>query len=137
MTDRPEQDEPTIPLFTLGEMRMIGIKVPEHFKDSPNEHTLVVPVSVAMEHIRSVLNRWRIADDEATTFCQTISPEVMHDVLVIHQLLLVMFTNNSPGDYVQSPNKKFDGRTPWKAICNGESEHLRRYLEHFVFNGGW
>jgi hypothetical protein len=137
MTDKPEQDDIMIPLFALGDMRMIGINVPEQFKDSPNEHTLVLPISAAMELLRRVLERWHVAKDEAEAFCQRLSPEVIHDVLVIHQLLRVIFTNNSPGDYIQSPNKKFDGRTPWKAICDGESEHLRRYLEHFVFNGGW
>ncbi len=136
MTDR-SKDDPGIPLMTLGELRQLGFKVPAPFQNDPDEYVLIFPRSAAVELVSKILVRWRVPDEEAKAFLDDITDAVLHDMLVIHQLLRVLLNKSHPVDYIQSPNKNYGGKTSWEVIRDGESEAVRRYIVHQVFNGGW
>lgn len=135
MTDSPK--EPRIPLFTLGEMRMLGIKVPGHFRDSPDEDMLTVPRSAALQLISRRLKQWKVADEERNAFMADITLDVIRDVLVSHHLLQMLLRNADPEIFFLRSHKQFEDRTPWDLIRSGESKRIRRFLAHHVFCGGW
>jgi hypothetical protein len=130
-------DENFIPLLTLGEMRLLNINVPEHLADNPDDRVLTLPRSAALRLTQTMLDKWRVPQNEKTDFLEDISDVVISDVLVIHQLLRVLFPRYEPGKYIQTSNKNYDGRTTWQAIRDGESLKVRKYLEYMVFSGGW
>lgn len=136
MSDQPK-DDPGIPLMTLGELRMLGLHVPAPSQNEPDDCVLVLSRSAAIELVSKILVRWHVPDEEAKDFLNEITDAALHDVLVIHQLLLVLFRRNLPGDYIQATNKLYGGKTSWDVIRNGGSEAVRRDIAHHVFNGGW
>ncbi len=136
MTNEPTHND-SILMLTLGEMRMIGLRVPEPFEDDPDDVTLAIGRAAARTLAGKLLSAWRVPDAEASDFLQDASDAVLSDVLVIHQLLQVMFTRNTPGDFIQSANKAYDGRTAWDVIHSGDSSTVRQDLAYQVFGGGW
>jgi hypothetical protein len=135
MTD--DHEESQIPLLTLGEMRMVGLKVPTQFEALSDDNMLTLPRSAALELVTRCLKRWKVPEEELENFCSEITDDVIHDVLVCHQLLRLLLRNLEPDKFFQSPNKNFDDRTPWDLIRHGESERIRKSLAHQVFCGGW
>lgn len=135
MTD--DHEESRIPLFFLGDMRMVGLKVPKQFEGLPDDNMLTLPRSAALDMATRCLKKWKVPEDELENFCAEIADDVIHDVLVSHQLLLVLLRKPEPDKFFRSPNKNFDDRTPWDLIRNGESERIRKSLEYQVFCGGW
>jgi hypothetical protein len=132
-----QTDKKLIPLFSLGDMRLLNIKVPAHLADNPDEFVLGLPRDAALNLAQSVLRLWQVSPKEGEIFLTGITDDVLSDVLIIHQLLEVLFPKNESDKYMQASNKHYDGRTTWQAIQNGESLKVRKYLEHNVFNGGW
>ena len=134
---KPSDTEPRIPMLTLGEMRRVNAIIPEAFADKPDEVSLAFPLSVARTMVRNTLVLWEIEDNEAEVFLSSVTNAELSNVLVIHQLLVVTFRNDPLSNYMLAKNKHFDNRTIWQVIREGESLDVRRYLEHFVFSGGW
>jgi hypothetical protein len=126
-----------IALLTLGDMRLLNIKVPEHLTDDPNGAVLGLPRSAALILAERILNIWEVPQGDIAVFLTDIADEALSNLLVIHQLLQVLFPRNEPSKYVHTNNKNYDGRTTWQAIQNGESLKVRKYLEHKSLGGGW
>jgi len=126
-----------IALLTLGDMRLLNIKVPEHLADDPDDSVLGLPRSAALSLAGRVLNTWEVPLGDIGAFLANIADEVLSNTLVIHQLLQVPFPRNEPSKYVHTNNKNYDGRTTWQAIRDGESLKVRKYLEHKSLGGGW
>jgi hypothetical protein len=136
MTDKPI-DKNFIAFFTLGDMRLLNIKVPAHLADNPDEFVLGLPRDAGLNLAQSVLGLWQVSPKEGEAFLTGITDDVLSDVLIIHQLLEVLFPKNESDKYMQASNDHYGGRTPWQAIQDGESLDLRKYIEHMVYNGGW
>ncbi|AMO67266.1 hypothetical protein [Zhongshania aliphaticivorans] len=126
-----------IALLTLGDMRLLNIKVPEHLADDPDDAELGLPRSAALILAERILNIWEVPQGDIEAFLTNIADEALSNVLVIHQLLQVLFPRNEPSKYVHTNNKNYDDRTTWQAIQNGESLKVRKYLEHKSLGGGW
>ena len=130
-------EESRIELFTLGEMRMLGIEIPPQFADSADDNMLVLPRSAALELATRCLKRWKVPDEDGEVFLADITDDVIHDVLVSHQFLRLLIRNADPDRFFQNPHPQFDDRTPWDLIRSGESDQIRKFLAHQVFCGGW
>tara|TARA_R110000772_G_scaffold213576_1_gene324106 strand:+ start:353 stop:763 length:411 start_codon:yes stop_codon:yes gene_type:complete len=126
-----------IALLTLGDMRLLNIKVPVHLADDPDDAVLGLPRSAALILAERILNIWEVPQGDIAAFLHNIADEVLSNTLVIHQLLQVLFPRNEPSKYVHTNNKNYDGRTTWQAIRDGESLKVRKYLEHKSLGGGW
>jgi hypothetical protein len=126
-----------IPLFTLGDMRLLNIKVPAHLAGNPDDFVLGLPRDAALNLAQNVLVLWQVSPKEGETFLTGISDDFLSDVLIIHQLLEVLFPKSESDKYMQASSDHYGGRTPWQAIQVGESLNLRKYIEHMVSNGGW
>ncbi|MDF1690567.1 MAG: hypothetical protein P1U35_13250 [Cycloclasticus sp.] len=126
-----------IALLSLGDMRLLNIKVPEHLADDPDDAVLGLPRSAALMLAERILNIWEVPQGDIKTFLADITDEVLSNALVIHQLLEVLFPKYEPSKYIRVSNKYYGGRTTWQAIQDGESLTVRKYLEHMVFSGGW
>jgi hypothetical protein len=126
-----------IALLTLGDMRLLNIRVPAHLSDDPDDAVLGLPRNAALILAERVLNTWEVPQGDIAVFLTDITDEALSDVLVIYQLLQVLFPRNEPSKYVHTNNKNYDGRTTWQAIQNGESLKVRKYLEHKSLGGGW
>jgi hypothetical protein len=126
-----------IALLSLGDMRLLNIKVPEHLSDDPDDAVLGLPRNAALILAERALNTWEVPQGDIEAFLTNIADEALSNVLVIHQLLQVLFPRNEPNKYVHKNNKNYDGRTTWQAIQNGESLKVRKYLEHKSLGGGW
>jgi hypothetical protein len=126
-----------IVLLTLGDMRLLNIRVPAHLEDDPDDSVLGLPRSAALILAQRTLAAWKVPQEDIESFLADISDEALSNTLVIHQLLRVLFPRNEPGKYIQTSNKHYDGRTTWQAIQYGESLKVRKYLEHKSIGGGW
>ncbi|NKI18621.1 hypothetical protein HCU74_14485 [Spongiibacter sp. KMU-166] len=126
-----------IALLTLGDMRLLNIKVPEHLADNPDDAVLGLLRSAALILAERILNIWEVPQEDIEAFLVNIADEALSSLLVIHQLLLVLFPRNEPSKYIHTNNKNYDGRTTWQAIQDGESLKVRKYLEHKSLGGGW
>jgi hypothetical protein len=126
-----------IALLTIGDMRLLNIKVPEHLSDDPDDAVLGLPRNAALILAERVLNTWEVPQGDIGVLLTDITDEALSDVLVIYQLLQVLFPRNEPSKYVHTNNKNYDGRTTWQAIQDGESLKVRKYLEHKSLGGGW
>ncbi len=132
-----QTDKKLIPLFALGDMRALNIKVPAHLDAHSNEYVMGLPRDAALELAQSVLTQWKVSPEEGAAFLAEIEDEVLSDVLVIYQLMEVLFVGIEPSAYMQASNEYYKGRKPWHVIQEGESLDLRKYLEYMVFSGGW
>jgi len=126
-----------IALLTLGDMRLLNIKVPEHLADDPDDAVLGLPRSAALILAERILNIWEVPQGDIAVFLADIADEALSNLLVIYQLLQVLFPRNEPSKYVHTNNKNYDDRTTWQAIRDGESLKVRKYLEHKSLGGGW
>jgi hypothetical protein len=136
MTNEPN-DTNFIALLTLGDMRLLNIKVPEHLADNPDDAVLGLPRSAALILAQRTLAAWEVPQEDIESFLADISDDALSNTLVIHQLLRVLFPKYEPSKYMQAGNKHYDGRTTWQAIQEGESLKVRKYLEHKSIGGGW
>jgi hypothetical protein len=109
-----QTDKNLIPLFSLGDMRLLNIKVPTHLEDNPDEFVLGLSRDAALNLAQSVLRLWQVSPKEGETFLTGITDDVLSDVLIIHQLLEVLFPKNESDKYMQASNKHYDGRTRWQ-----------------------
>tara|TARA_R110002167_G_scaffold89179_3_gene240553 strand:+ start:190 stop:600 length:411 start_codon:yes stop_codon:yes gene_type:complete len=126
-----------IALLTLGDMRLLNIKVPEHLADDPDDSVLGLPRSAALSLAERILNIWEVPQGDIAVFLADIADEELSNLLVIYQLLQVLFPRNEPSKYVHTNNKNYNDRTTWQAIQDGESLKVRKYLEHKSLGGGW
>ncbi|GAA4102664.1 hypothetical protein [Zhongshania borealis] len=126
-----------IALLTLGDMRLLNIKVPEHLADDPDDAVLGLPRSAALILAERILTIWEVPQGDIAVFLANIADEALSNLLVIYQLLQVLFPRNNSSKYVHTNNKNYDGRTTWQAIQDGESLKIRKYLEHKSLGGGW
>lgn len=128
-------EEEGIALFTLGEMRMVGIIVPGPFVDAPDDMTLALPASAAKELAMYILDEWQVEKTEAEAFLSELPNATLRSILISHQLLTVLSIPQH--QFIHGENSIFDGRSPWELIQAGDAERVRKSLAHQVFNGGW
>lgn len=130
-----DDSEDPIALFTLGEMRMAGLKVPAPFEHEPDYRVLTVDHSTANRLARRILNDWVVPDDESAALLNGISDENLRYVLLIDQLLRVL--SEEPRDYLAGETVRFDAQTPWSLIQRGDAGRVHANLAYRVFGGGW
>lgn len=135
MTDKHERD--IIALFTIGDMRTLGLRIPRELEKSRNDEMLMIPRSEALKLTSKCLRRWSVSEEELENFIENITNDVIHDVLVCHQLAQLVYRNLAPDRFFNRPLKKLDHNTPWILIREGRSEEVRAFLAHQAFCGGW
>lgn len=126
-----------IALFTIGEMRTLGLRIPREFEKSRNDEMLMIPRLKALQLTSKCLRRWKVSEEEQENFIATITNDVIHDVLVCHQLARLVYRNLAPDRFFHRPLKVLDHNTPWSLIQEERSEEVRAFLTHQAFCGGW
>lgn len=89
-----------IPLLTLGDMRLLNIKVPAHLTDDPDDYVLGLPRNAALILARRTLAKWKVSQGDLEAFMADISDEALSNTLAIHQLLRVLFPKYEPSKYM-------------------------------------
>lgn len=128
-------EDGSIALFTLGEMRLVGLDVPAPFANEPDDHLLTVSIPVAERLVARILDSWAAPRDEVKQLLGALSRDELRYVLLIDQLTRVLFLQ--PESYLFQDNKYLDGQTPWSLIVGGDAKRVHAYLAHQVFSGGW
>lgn len=130
-----DDSEDTIALFTLGEMRMVGLKVPAPFEHEPDYRVLTIEQSTANRLARRILNDCAVPEGESEAFLNGISDEDLRYVLLIDQLLRLLSTE--PRSYLAGETVRYDAQTPWSLIQRGDAARVHANLARRVFGGGW
>ena len=127
-----------IPIFTVGDMRLLNLKIPKQLADAADDDVMVAPRAVAENMFSKALVRWRIPEEEAADFTLTAGAIEIMRVLQIHHYLRLVFPNTKPDSFVwlHTQHSAFEDKTPWSVIRDGGINTVFQYLDDFVF-GGW
>lgn len=123
-----------IPLFTLGDMRLLGLQIPTQIADGPDTSVMVIPREVANKFFKRALEKWRVPEEETVQFIATSNAIVIQRVLQIHQYLRLIFPGGDVADWLHAPNDHFDRQTPLSVILSGEITAVFTYLDNFIFD---
>lgn len=123
-----------IPLFTIGDMRLLNLNIPRQMADAPDTSVLVIPREVANKFFKRALEKWKVSEEEAVQFAATSDAMVIRRVLQIHQYLRLIFPDGNVADWLHAPNEHLDGQTPWSVILCGEIYAVFTYLDNFIFD---
>lgn len=127
-----------IPIFTVGDMRLLNLKIPTQLADAADDAVMVAPRAIAESMFAKALVSWRIPEEEAAKFTSTADAFEIMRVLQIHQYLRLVFPNTQPDSFVwlHTQNSAFEDKTPWSVFRDGGINTVFKYLDDFVF-GGW
>jgi len=146
----PNDEEPWIPIGTLGEFEMRGLSLPNNLvyrgAGSPSD-VITMPVSTAVRIVLNLLEYWgiptndwesvlgvtpeRIEDYKKGRFpTEAAELQRLEDLLAIHKSLTIMIPDESLGQrWCSTPNGYFDGQCPIDVIMAEGIRAVRQYLE--------
>ncbi len=136
MTKQHDVDK-QVQIMPIGDLRMIGLNLPEPLQNRPDEEILCLPLETAEKWVAKILSHWNVPEEETRNFIPLLSNESLSDIIVIHQLIRVIFSQNTPRAFIHAKNKAFDNRSAWDLVSTGSTQRVRAHLAHLVYNGGW
>ena len=124
-----------IPIFTVGDMRLLNLKIPKQLADAADDDVMVAPRAVAENMFSKALVRWRIPEEEAADFTLTAGAIEIMRVLQIHHYLRLVFPNTKPDSFVwlHTQNSAFEDAgsgAVYRACSPGFQALLHRSVLH-------
>jgi len=151
MTNKPPSDqEPRIPIGTLGEFEMRGLSLPNNLvykgAGSPSDY-ITMPASMAVRMVLNLLEYWGVPVNDWGSVLGVTSERVedykngrfpteaaelqrLEDLLAIYKSLTIMIPDDSlRQNWCSRPNGYFDDRRPIDVIVAEGLLCVRQYLE--------
>ena len=110
-----------VPLFTLGEMRLMNMKIPVEFSSHTDDCTLLLPYWRADQVFHRVLTAWEIPAEEIEKFKSSANIVDVKHTIQISRLLEVMQNSVNTLEWLHADNLHFDSTNPWSQIKKGNA----------------
>jgi len=146
----PSDEEPRIPIGTLGEFEMRGLSLPNNLiykaAGNPSDY-ITMPASMAVRIVLNLLEYWgtpvnewgavlgvtseRVEDYKKGRFpTEAAELQRLEDLLAINKSLMIMIPDDSlRQNWCSTPNRYFDNRRPIDVIVAEGSLRVRQFLE--------
>lgn len=124
-----------IPIFSLGELRLMNTAVPPHMAHGSDDATMVLPRVLADKVFDKSLIEWGVPAGEAAEFkASARATEVMRIAQISHLLRCADVASEEPLNWMATPSRHFAYQTPWSVIQEGGFEQIYPFLYAYVLD---
>ncbi|WP_289132969.1 hypothetical protein [uncultured Spongiibacter sp.] len=124
-----------IPVFTLGEFRLMNTVVPAYMAKASDDTVFVLQRRLADKVFDKSLIEWGIPLEEAAAFkARARAMEAMRIVKISHLLRCLEATSDEFHNWMLTPSGHFSDHTPWSVIQAGGIEQVFKHLYVFVLD---
>lgn len=126
-----------IPIGTVGELKVLGIRVNGISDDAPADNLVGLDFETALQLAIRIMQKWGLPKEHQDLLLNTGDPKRIEDILVIYRDLKALYPRNEDlkTSWVTRRNQRYDNLTPTEyMLLNGTSE-VRRNLDFLIFSG--
>lgn len=123
-------------LGTVGEFRMLGLRVPPMKDDPPDDSYITLPIPEAANLAKKILEKWELTPTQQAGVLKGNDPQRITDILKIEMYLDVLFPKNDNLDWLVSTNRAFSDMKTIDYILQYGTKDVVSYLSVHVYGGG-